>query len=368
MNGQPDTDSIEQVRSETTPAYREVRYEATGNFVQILEHLGASLLISTYQAGKVLSLGGFGGELQISFLHFGQAMGLAVDGQRIAIGTRRQIHFLHSAREIASRIAPTGTHDGCWAMRQSRYTGNIHGHDLAWGKDGLWVVNTLFSCLCTLDDGYSFVPKWRPPFISELIDQDRCHLNGLAVQNGQPKYVTVLAESNEPAGWRPTKATSGCVLEVPSGEKVVGGLSMPHSPRWHQDRLWVLDSGRGVLATVDTNAGRIEDVEQVPGYTRGLAFQGQFAFVGLSKIRESNIFGGLPIAEEPESLRCGIAVIDLLSGRIVATFQFHSGVEEIFAVEVIPHCRNPALFGLTADDDDQTHEVWIVPPPQANAV
>ena len=290
-------------------------------------------------------------------------MGIAVDAGRIAIGSRRQIHFLHRAHDIAPQVAPVGTHDGCFAMRQSRYTGNIHGHDLAWGKDGLWVVNTLFSCLCTLEDGFSFVPKWRPSFVTELRDQDRCHLNGLALQQGEPKFVTIVAESNAPAGWRSNKATGGCVLEVPSGEILACGLSMPHSPRWFNNRLWVLDSGRGSLATIEVQSGSVTVVDKIPGYTRGLAFAGQFAFVGLSKIRETNIFGGLPIAENPTLLKCGIAVVDLISGRTVSTFQFHSGVEEIFAVEVLTGTRNPALFGLTSDEEDEASEVWIVPPP-----
>ncbi len=138
------------------------------------------------------------GGTKLSFLNFDRAMGLAVSPSRIAVGTRRQVHYLQASHEIASRVAPAGNHDGCWAMRSSFYTGNIHGHDMAFGEDGLWIVNTLFSSLCTLEDGYNFVPRWRPGFVTELIDQDRCHLNGLAMQAGKPKYVTVLAESNEP--------------------------------------------------------------------------------------------------------------------------------------------------------------------------
>jgi len=345
-----------------TAGLREVRYEATANFASILDFLGASLLVSTYQAGKVLCLGTQQGELQLSFLNFERAMGLAVSPDRIAIGTRRQVHFLHASHEIARRIEPAGSHDGCWAMRTSFYTGNIHGHDLAFGEEGLWVANTLFSSLCTLEDGYNFVPRWRPKFVSQLIDQDRCHLNGLAMEAGKPKYVTVLAETDSPAGWRPTKSTSGAIIDVDSGEVLTRGLAMPHSPRIHADKLWVLDSGNGSLVTVDRATGQREVIDTMPGYTRGLAMTGQFAFVGLSKIRETSVFGDLPIAADHDALRCGVAIVDLNSGRTVATFQFHSGVEEIFAVEVLPGSRHPAIFGLIDDADDEP-EVWVVPPP-----
>lgn len=247
-------------------------------------------------------------------------------------------------------------------MRKSLYTGNVHGHDLAFGSDGLWMANTLFSCLCTFDDGYHFVPRWRPSFVSELIDQDRCHLNGLAMESGRPRYVSVLAETDTPAGWRPTKATGGAIIDVESDAVITRGLAMPHSPRLHEGRLWVLDSGTGSLVTVDRATGDREVVETVPGYTRGLALHGQFAFVGLSKIRETSVFGDLPISDHHEELRCGIAIVDLNSGRTVATFQFHTGVEEIFAVEVIAGPRHPALFGPT-EDRDEAAEVWVVPPP-----
>lgn len=344
------------------PKFREVKFEYTPAFPQILEHLGASLLISTYQAGKLIVLGTEHGKLTISVRNFDRPMGIAVGPHSIAIGTRRQIHFLSPADELAPRIQPAGSFDRCWVPRSTFYTGNIHGHELAWGDAGLWVVNTLFSSLCTLHEGFNFVPRWRPRFISQLIDQDRCHLNGLALQNGQPKYVTLMAESDAPAGWRPSKATSGCVVDVPSGETVARGFSMPHSPRLFRERLWVLDSGKGQLNTIEPSSGKVQTIVEVPGYTRGLALAGQFAFVGMSRIRETSVFSGLPIADRRTELRCGVAIVDLISGQAVAKFEFQNGVEEVFAVEVLHETRNPALYGPSPEDDQQ-QEIWIVPPP-----
>ena len=343
---------------------REVRYEYTPAFVDVLRHLDASLLVTTYQAGKLLVLGVQDRRLEISFCSFEQPMGLAVHPNRLAVGTKRQIHFLVPAHDVAPSIEPRGSYNGCYLPRQSFYTGAVHGHDLAWGAEGLWVVNTLFSCLCTLHDDYSFVPRWRPSFITALADQDRCHLNGLALEDGVPRYVTAMAESDDPAGWRPTKASSGCVIDVTSNDTISRGFAMPHSPRIHDGQLWLLDSGRGSIGIVDRQSGRYEPIEEVPGYTRGLALAGQFAFVGLSKIRETAVFGGIPIAERRETLRCGIAVIDLISGRTVAVFQFHSGVNEIFAVDLLSGITSPMVAGAAVEQ--QERDVWIVPDPHSS--
>lgn len=355
----------------TEPVMREVRYEYTPHFPEILEHLKASILVTTYQAGKLLVLGVAGGKLQISFQNYEQPMGLAVNGRRIAIGTRKQMHFLVPAHETL-RLTELGAaplrqgsdtsqeiYDGCFVPRSSIYTGNIHGHDLAWGRDGLWIVNTLFSSLATLHEDYSFVPQWRPPFISQLIDQDRCHLNGLAMSDGMPAFVSAMSETDTPAGWRPTKANSGVVMQVPSGQVICRGLSMPHSPRLYGGRLWVLNSGFGSFGWIDPTTTKYEPVEVMPGYTRGLSFAGQFAFVGLSKIRETSVFGGVPIAEHRDQLRCGVGIVDLTTGKTVAVFQFLSGVSEIFAVEVLEGFANPLIAGASVDQ--QEREVWIVP-------
>jgi uncharacterized protein (TIGR03032 family) len=323
--------------------------------------LHATVLMSTYQAGKLVVVGSQAGKPTFSFHSFDQVMGVAVASDRIAIGSRRQIHFLNAAHEVAPSLPPAGTYDGCFLARSSIVTGSIHGHDLAFGNEGLWVVNTLFSCLCTLDDQFNFFPRWRPPFITQLIDQDRCHLNGMAMLNGVPKYVTVLGLSDQPAGWRANKKSGGAILDVPSGEVVTQGLCMPHSPRVYRGKLWVLNSGCGELSIVDTQSGKLETVASLPGYTRGLAFYGDYAFVGLSRIRETNIFGGLPIGEHPDGLHCGLGIVELSTGRTIANLSFRTGVEELFAVDVVPGRHHPKFVGPTTIKGEED-EVWIVPP------
>lgn len=358
--------------TEAAPAYREIRYEHSRNLPALLEQLGLSLLVSTYQAGKLFVVGARQGALSLSFHNFEQAMGIAARPGRIVVGARNQIWTLRSAPDIAPRLEPAGRHDACFLARASHFTGDIHCHELAWAGDELWVVNTLFSCLCTLHEDYSFVPRWRPPFISALAGEDRCHLNGLALAptgtSGAavaPAYVTALSETDTPEGWRPNKATSGCLIHVPSGQTVARGFAMPHSPRVYQGRVWLLDSGTGRLVNVDPTNGAVETVEELPGYTRGLAFHDSFAFVGLSKIRETSTFGGMPIAERREQLRCGVGVVDLRTRRLLAHLEFQSGIEEIFAVEVLPGIRCPAVSGPYPVQDG-VPTIWSAPDPATN--
>lgn len=337
-----------------------VRFEYSSRFPEILRHLNAALAITTYQAGKLAIVGVEDDELKFSFHSAEQPMGLAVSKDAIALGTRRDIWMLRPGHHSAKGIAPTGTYDSAWLTRHSFRTESIHGHELAWGRDGLWVVNTLFSSLCTLHDNYSFVPEWQPPFITKLEANDRCHLNGLAMRDGRPAFVTAHGTSDEPGGWRENKATGGILMDVESGETIANGFAMPHSPRWFDNRLWVLNSGAGIFGTVDLQNGQFQDVERFPGYARGLAIHGQFAFVGLSKIRETSVFGGMPIEADRGNLRCGVGVVDLISGQTVATLQFHSGVDEIFAVSILPDCQRPRVFG-PKDTEQGEPEVWIVP-------
>ena len=347
------------------PATREVRHEYTHALPPLLAQLGVSLLVSTYQAGKVVAVGVAQGELTLSYHNFERAMGLAVKPDGVAVGARAQVWFLKSAPDLAPQVEPASQHDACFLTRSSHFTGEIQAHELAWAGDELWLVNTAFGCLCTLDGRHSFVPRWRPPFLTSLAAEDRCHLNGLAMAPDErgvssPRYVTALAETDTPQGWRPNKASSGCLIDVASGQTVARGFAMPHSPRVHQGRVWMLHSGAGQLVLVDPASGKAETVTELPGYTRGLAMVDRFAFVGLSKIRETATFGGMPIAARRPELKCGVGVVDLGTGRLMAHLEFVTGVEEIFDVQVVPGTRCPVLSGPYANLDGAA-PIWTVP-------
>ena len=207
----------------------------------------------------------------------------------------------------------------------------------------LWAVNTRFSCLCTFDGLHSFVPRWRPDFISAYAAEDRCHLNGLALRDGQPRYVTALGTADTKGGWREHKADGGVLIDLQSNTLIGQGLCMPHSPRWHQDRLWFLESGRGSLSTLDPETGETSLIAEMPGFTRGLDFIGKYALVGLSQVRESLVFSGLPITRVREERNCGVWVIDTDNGEIAGMLRFEDQVQEVFAVQVLRQQAFPQI-------------------------
>jgi hypothetical protein len=379
---------------DTPPTAVEFHYTQTDSFVALLHQLGASLLVSTYQANKLLVIRAAGNGLSTLIRTFNRPMGLAADGRRLAVGTRTEVWLLRNAPDIAPRIEPAGHHDACYLPRSCHVTGDIGIHEIAWGggdvgrfwkpsSEGdreplgrfskpsdevgrfskpsheLWAVNTRFSCLCTLHPDYSFVPRWRPPFVTALAAEDRCHLNGLALVEGQPRYVTALGETDSAGGWRAHKAHGGCLIDLPSGAAVVRGLSMPHSPRWHDGRLWLLESGTGRLRLLDLANGQGLTVAELPGFARGLAFAGRYGFVGLSKIRATSAMDGVPLAEQREQLKCGVAVVDLRSGRQIAFLEFQTAVEEIFDVQLLPCLRFPEVIGFQKEAVQHT---FIIPP------
>jgi uncharacterized protein (TIGR03032 family) len=342
------------------PLLEPLRSVHSTSFNTVLAQLGAALLVTTYQAGKLVVVRSDGATVNTHFRNFPAPMGLALDGGRLAIGVKSHVWEFHDVPAVAAKIEPRGSHDACFLPRRSHVTGDILIHEMAWAGPELWMVNTRFSCLCTLDNKYSFVPQWRPPFISSLAPEDRCHLNGLGLVEGRPRYVTALGTSDSVAGWRGDKAHGGVVIDIDSGEVITRGLSMPHSPRWYAGKLWVLESGAGTLGVVDLNNGRYEPVATLPGFTRGLDFVGRYAFVGLSQVRETAVFSGIPITERmAETERtCGVWVIDIVTGQTVALLRFTDGVQEIFAVQATPGRRYPELV---QDDAERIAGSFVLP-------
>jgi uncharacterized protein (TIGR03032 family) len=344
----------------------------TTTFAPILEHFGISLLVTTYQAGKLVILRADGGVVNTHFRSFAKPMGLAVQGNRLAIGTALEVWEFQNVPAVAAKLEPAGKHDACFLPRFGHATGEVLIHEMAWvqnrgqesgvrnqdDKPEPWFVNTRFSCLCTLDRTYSFVPRWRPPFITSIAPEDRCHLNGLGLVNGQVCYVTALGETDVAGGWRGNKKNGGILVEVPSGAILLRGLSMPHSPRWYQGKLWLLESGTGTIGWVDLVAGRYEPIAEVPGFTRGLDFHGNLAFIGLSQVRESAVFSGIPLTERLTERTCGVWVVDLTTGTTMAFLKFEDAVQEIFAVQVLHDARFPDLIN---DDRKILSDSFVLP-------
>lgn len=323
-------------------------------FVSWLSSAGASLALTTYQSGKILLVGAKPeGGLAIFERTLDRPMGLAVSGARLAVATLTQIvTFVDAGRD-----APGGSpHDAVYIPQVAHYTGDLDVHDLAFDADGRLVfVNTLFGCLARASETHSFAALWKPPFLSRLAAEDRCHLNGLALRDGAPAYMTAVSTTDVTDGWRDHRMGGGVVLDIPSGEVACAGLSMPHSPRLHADgRLYVLNSGTGEFGRVDLGAGRFEPIAFLPGYGRGLCFVGRHAVIGISEPRGNRTFAGLALQERLErervAPRCGLMVVDLDSGDIVHWLRIEGVVSELYDVAALPGRRNPSMIGFRSDE------------------
>ena len=333
---------------------------ATPGLAELLAELDCSLILSTYQAGKVIIFSaGPQGLVQLP-RNFTKPMGLAADGQRIAIATRDEVVVLANAPVLAaSYSAASNQYDGLFVPRAVYFCGELDLHDLAWHDQTLWAVNTRFSCLCQIDNQFSFVPHWQPAFVSALAPDDRCHLNGLALVDGAPLYVTALGATDTPKGWRENKLDGGVLVHVPSGEIVTGGLCMPHSPRVYAGQLYMLNSAAGALITVDPATGKHETIARLPSFVRGLARHGDYAFVGLSKLRPGRSLGAhTPLADQ--ALSSGWAAVHLPSGRLVGSLTYLNSCEEIYDIQVLPGLRRPGILGI----DQPLHRSALATPDQ----
>jgi uncharacterized protein (TIGR03032 family) len=322
-------------------------------FVSWLAEHKVNIAFTTYQAGMLFFLGlQKDGRVSVFNRTLERCMGLAYRDNRLCVATLYQI--LAFADVMAGQPA-MGDTDSLFVPRVSYYTGDVDAHDLAIGPDGeILLVNTLFSCVALVGTTHSFKPIWRPPFIDRLAAEDRCHLNGLALEAGQVKYATAVANTNVADGWRDHRKDGGIVIDCQANTIVASGLSMPHSPRLHDGTLWLHNSGTGHFGRLDTVTGAFDPVAFCPGYLRGLDFVGNFAVIGLSKPRDNKTFSGLALddnlsAQRVEA-RCGIYIVDLNTGDVVHWARIEGIVSELYDVAVLPDRRNTGAVGFRTDE------------------
>lgn len=325
------------------------------------QHL--SLVFSTYQGGKIFFIGlQPNGKMSVFERSFERCMGLHATEETIWLSSLYQLWRLENILENKQQ---KDGYDCLYVPQMSYITGDLDIHDIAVGNSKIKTsnaeitnspifVNTLFNCLATVSPTHSFVPLWQPPFISRLAAEDRCHLNGMAMVAGKPKYVTTVSKSDVVEGWREKRTNGGCVIDVETNEIVITGLSMPHSPRWYKEKLWLLNAGTGEFGYGNLKTGKFIPVAFCPGYLRGLAFAGDYAIVGLSKPRENKTFTGLPLDEQLQkrdvSPRCGLIVINLSTGDCVHSLMIEGIIKELYDVAVIPQRRCPMAIGIKNDE------------------
>lgn len=364
------------------------------NLPAFFKQLNISVAFTSYQAGRLMLLRSDGKSLDVNFKSFSRPMGLAVTEQGLTLGIFTQImQFqredglldkikqplkkiedditaprIKPKDELAEKEEPTvqlnetdaqkkqklyeeslyapvdDRADACFITRASHYTGMINVHDIGWGEEGLWAVNSSFSCLCTIEPDYSFVPHWKPYFISELAAEDRCHLNGMTLRDGKPAYVTTFSTFNESAMWRKSKDFNGTLMDVDTNKILVDGLAMPHSPRWYRDKVYFCNSGEGQICSYDPNTKQMEIIAEVPGFTRGMSFYGPFMLVGLSKVRASDVTRPAPLAKKYPETFSGVWVINLDDNSIVGHVSFTGNVDQIYDVAVLPGCSFPEII------------------------
>ncbi len=339
--------------------------DSSRGFSEWLAGQNASLAFTTYQVGKLFFVGTDGDRKQWVFnRNVGRCLGMAVSDNSLWVTSDIQVNRFENAL-LADQKTAEG-YDAVYVPQAAFYTGDLDIHDFAIASNGLPLfVNTLFNCVSTVSLTHSFVPVWQPGFISRMAAEDRCHLNGLALVDGELGYVTAVSDSDTFDGWRDHRDDGGIVMDVRTNEVVCRGLSMPHSPRWHDGKLWLHNSGTGEFGTVDTDKGVFEPVCFCPGYLRGLTFVGGYAVMGLSKPRDNKTFSGLALdkalSERKVEPRCGLYVVDLKSGDVAHSLTMGGIVSELYDVAVISGTRQPVAFGPNSPELKTTISIGDAP-------
>ena len=349
-----------------------VDYSVSGGLVALLYKHNISIALTSYQSGLLYFIGrNKDGGINIHQTGLPKPMGLRIDDRDAAhtaggattasaLTLTCGYQIMRFENILQDNQAINNTFDTCYVPRTVHITGQLDAHDVGVDSEGRVIfVNTRFNCLATTSKQHSFEVIWKPAFISDLVDEDRCHLNGLAMENGQPKYVTAVSRSNTIDGWRDRRRDGGIVIDVDANEIVCDGLSMPHSPRMHNGTLYLHNAGSGEFGTVEftkSGKGRFKPLAFCPGFLRGLSFHGNLAFVGLSKPRYKR-FEGLALDQKLTEFDsepwCGVQIIDLDTGACVDWFRIDGKIGELYDVEVIPGAICPMAVPAQSDEAAQ---------------
>lgn len=350
----------------------------TDNFPKILEALNISLAVTSYQSAKLIFIRSRENKINTHFKSFHRPMGIYVDENRLTLGTHTEVveykrndailsnikkGYLDDESQLTRKVLEKDQKeleklrkekkkeleevkqaDTLYIPRAALVTGMINIHDIAWGDEGLWVVNSTFSCLSTLSPNNSFVARWKPSFITELRPEDRCHLNGMAMVDGKPKYITTFNKENTKDSWSKTKVYDGTLIDIDTNEILLDGMIMPHSPRVYKDRIYLCESGLGIVWEFNPKTKEKKQVIKLKGFTRGIYFYGGLMFVGLSKVRSSDINNPIPLSKDENETYSGVWIIDIENNIQIGHIKFEGDIDQIYDVGVVPDANYPELL------------------------
>ncbi len=331
------------------------------NVPELLTQLKCTLALSTYQAGKLVFLSAKDENTLVQLpRNFLKPMGIAEHAtkDKLAVACKDEVVVFANSPDLAHHYPKQPKkYDALYMPRCTYHTAGLDIHDLRYGGDKLYAVNTLFSCIVELDDDYNFRPYWQPPFIDKLVSEDRCHLNGMAMRDGKPIYASAFNTGNTPRSWKENITTTGVIMDMESNEQVARGLAMPHSPRIFNEQLFVLLSATGELVRVDIANGKYDPVCKIGGFVRGMSICEDYLFVGINKLRKnSSTFAKLPFADAAD--KAGIVIVHLPTGSIAGQIIYRSSVDEIYDVHVLKNKLRPNILNTMTDD----HKMGVMIP------
>jgi len=377
-----ETDKTDEELEESSEKEFDFSSTSTDNFPKILKALNISLAVTSYQSARLILVRSDGETIDTNLKAFPRPMGIYADENHITLGTFNQVLEFKRADDILESIQKgsldsTGNFskkvleknkeqmeelkkqrdeeieavkkaDSLYLHRATITTGMINIHDIAWGDEGLWVVNSTFSCLSTLSPDNSFVARWKPKFISELVPEDRCHLNGMAMLNGKPKYVTTFNMEDSKDSWSQGRIDYGTLIDVDTNEILIEGMIMPHSPKVYKDEVYVCESGLGVVWKYNPKTKEKTQVVKLQGFTRGLYFYGGVMFVGTSQVRASEIKNPTPISTMYDETYAGVWMINLEDNSTIGYIKFEGDIDQIYDIAVIPDSTMPELLDINS--------------------
>ncbi len=326
----------------------------TPQIPELLNQLQVSLALSTYQAGKMIFLSAPDQDSLVQLpRNFNQPMGIALShtGNKMALACRDEVIEFRNHPSLAQHYPKSpNKYDAMYMPRVTYHTGPMDIHDLHWGaEDEIYGVNTLFSCLFKLSREHNYQPIWLPKFVTEMKSEDRCHLNGMAMKDGKPAFVTAFNQGNSYRSWKEELLDGGVLMDVDSKEIITKELGMPHTPRIIGGEVFLLESAKGALTKIHLDSGKKEIVFQTDAFLRGMDLIGDYLFISKSKLRKnSSSFGKLPFAEK--ATEAGVLVVHLPSASLQGEIKYLTSVDEIYDLKIFPNQLRPNILSTLTED------------------